>query len=388
MAGEAIVPNAAVVEPVRRSDIREMSNDDLANDVMSALADETFATKPPKGPKKRAEQEPEYEEPVERIRKQPDSVDEPGDEEDESDPEDEGDYDGGEAPEDADVDDSAHEAKPTIGTREKPYPAKDLPTDRFVQLKIDGEEVVVDFAECARGYIGWAATTKRLNAAKDLTAKAEQVITEANEFRQGISQQLNELFDKPEKLYEYLLERDEGILEQVGRLYATRLTKFREKPELLLQDRQLRQEAKLRAEREQFAEEQRQAQEQRQRQEVMAERARIFQPGWADGLKRAGFPELTKQSQDDLYQEVILRCNQRHQAGLQVTSKDVSDFVTRACKLLELKPKGQASAPPVVRRPPPRAPAAPARSNGNGKSFSKNDPDSFLKGLNVREFRR
>jgi hypothetical protein len=389
MAEVGAAPQAAVVEPVRRTDIRSVDSSDLANDAMAFLSEEQAAP-PPKKPRKPVA-EPDLDDstvaPVRPKKGEPlaepegeeeeggEGVGDPADDDDEGAPDDE-------------VDDPDHEEQPTLGTKEKPYPAKDLPDDRFCTVKVEGEEVTVDFAEMARGYIGWATTTKRLNAAKDLTAKAEAAIAQTNEFRQGVTQQINELLDDPDRLYELLLDRNEDVLLGVGQKLAKRLRAFAENPNLALQDRAERLERIHAEKRRKFDEERQAAEEQRRQQQVFEERRKMFQPGWADGLKRAGFPELNQKTQQALYEEVLLRCQQRSQAGLQVTSQDVSDFTLRASKLLELKPKAGKPAPQQARpvAPPPKAKAN-GKSNG-AAPFSRHDPDSFLRGLNTREFRR
>ena len=157
----------------------------------------------------------------------------------------------------------------------------------------------------------------------------------------------------------------------------------RENPDARLQFQRQRDQAKLAAEREAFESQRRQEQEQKQQQESRQRAESIFRPGWEAGLRKAGFPEPNS----DLYQEVMLRCNQRIQSGGVVTSDDVAEFVVRAARLLELPKASERK----LKAPTP----SPVKKRETGKdewsnvpaSKRRRDPDYFLRALKPRDYR-
>jgi ribosomal protein L17 len=292
----------------------------------------------------------------------------------------------GEAAQETDGEDE--EAHDTRGSKEEPFTVKDLPADKFIELKVDGEKKVVSLAELASGYIGQQTINQRLNQTKKLTDEAQALAAKAKEERTTVKRALSEFLKDPDQLFEYFNDTAdrEKILEAVAVKYAEQVTRFRKNPEERLRFERARDEARLAWERQQW-EQQVQAEAHAKQQAEMQQRAEsIFRPGWEQGLKRAGFPQPTK----ELYEEVLVRCNQRAASGAEVTTDDVAEFTYRACKLLELKPKG-AQKPRPAPAPAPRE-AAPRR---NGKDPWKDKParervkdnDYFLKNLRSRDFR-
>lgn len=312
---------------------------------------------------------------------------------------------GGEPPEDdegeaaEETDGEDEEAHDTRGSKEEPFTVKDLPADKFIELKVDGEKKVVSLAELASGYIGQQTINQRLNQTKKLTDEAHALAAKAKEERTTVKRALADFLKDPDQLFEYFNDTAdrEKILEAVAVKYAEQVTRFRKNPEERLRFERARDEARLAWERQQW-EQQVQAEQQAKQQQEMHERAmRVFKPGWETGLKKAGFPDVARGGQltpdgQRLWEEVLIRCNQRAATGAEVTSDDVADFTYRACKLLELKPRGAQKPRPAPAPAPREATAAPRR---NGKDPWKDKParerikdnDYFLKNLRARDFR-
>lgn len=291
---------------------------------------------------------------------------------------------------DPEADDGAHADDDTRGTEAEPFSVKDLPSDRFIELKVDGEKLVVPLSELASGYIREQTFSRRINQTKQLTERAMQMAQAAQQFPEKLRQQFKQWTSDPKEVLEFFLDSDEreGVLEQVARRYAEMRIQHREKPELRLAWQRERDLRRLAAERQAF-ESQRQAEYQaREAQEQHQRAMAIWQPGWAEGLRRAGFPEATPQLQE----EVLVRCRQRIQSGHVVTSDDIAEFVARAAKLLEL-PRGTDKRPQAAPTPAPRPERRTTNGNG-GKDWSKvpahkkrQDVDFFLSGLKPRDYR-
>lgn len=280
--------------------------------------------------------------------------------------------------------DKAHDLR---GSKEQPFTVKDLPGDKFIEVKVDGEKTVVPLSELAAGYVREQTFHQRINKTRALAEEAQAAVEKATEFPKRLAQEFRTFVGDPEQLYEFFMQSEEReqVLEQVARRFAELRMKHRENPEERLKWLRQRDSERLRQEREAF--EQQRAQEEAERtRKAEAERAMsIFKPGWEAGLRRAGFPQPTK----ELWEEVQVRCNQRVQSGNPVTSADVEEFVVRACRLLELKP---ASAQKPKAAPP--APKKPETRRASGDEWSKvpahkrrNSADYFLSSLKPRDFR-
>jgi hypothetical protein len=287
---------------------------------------------------------------------------------------------------DADGDAETHDPR---GSKEEPFSVKDLPADKFIELKVDGEKTVVSLSELAAGYIREQTFSQRINRTKALADEAQAHLTRAKETQTSVREALREFVNDPDQLYDYFLatEDREKVLEAVAQRYAGQLRRFRENPQERLYFQRERDQARLQAEREHFEREKQQELQARQQQEQQERAFKVFKPGWEAGLKKAGFPTPTP----ELWEEVQVRCNQRHRAGHPVTSDDVAEFVHRAAKLLELPPRS-------AKKPKP-APAAPLKDREAQRRRKDNpwadapqskrtkDPDYFLRNLRGRDFR-
>lgn len=283
----------------------------------------------------------------------------------------------------------------TRGSRENPIRAKDLAKDSIhVEVRVDGKTEVVTLREAIDGYVGQKTIHQRLNQTKALADEVQALRARSLEEKQQVTQAVREVLGDPHQLYDYLMQTEdrEQVLFQLAHRYAEQMREFRQSPEKRLLFQRQRDLARIQAEREHF-ESQRRAEAEAQQRRQMEERAmNIFRPGWEAGLRKAGFPQMDASQQQELLQEVMVRCEQRRRAGHDVSSDDVAEFVVRAAKLLELPPKGAKRPKPAPQAlPKDRAPAARRRGEDPwaGKSARQKlrDPSFFLQGLKPRDFR-
>ena len=175
------------------------------------------------------------------------------------------------------------------------------------------------------------------------------------------------------------------MLEAVALKYAEQLRAWRlDEPSRLAFQRR-RDEVRLQAEREHWEAQKRAEQEEKQRAAMSEHAKKVFVPGWEAGLKKAGFPKPTQQ----LYEEVMVRCNQRAQSGALVTTDDIAEFTYRACKLLELPPKGQKPKPAPAAAPRESAPRKRGADPWANKTRAEKlrSPDYFLRNLRPKDYR-
>jgi hypothetical protein len=365
---------------------RPGSTDALVDAAMDALDD--F------GPSPAAREKPEND----NARKQPArkrEADPAGDERDDgeeqpfADPEHEEEE--GEEP-DAAEEGAEEEEHDSRGSKEEPFTVKDLPKDKYIELKVDGEKVTVSFDEMASGYIREQTFTRRVNKTKMLADEAQSMVQKARDTQERVRSELRTFLSDPDEIYNFFLASDdrEQVFEAAARKYAELRRAHRERPDERLAFQRRRDQERLQAEREHWEAEKRAEVEARTHQEQLARAREVFQPGWEAGLRKAGFPQPTQA----LYDEVMIRCNQQHARGEVVTTDNIADFVQRAAKLLELPPRGgkKRPAPAPVAEPRREAPSG-AKKRGDpwaGKSQREKtrDPDFFLRNLKMRDLRR
>lgn len=357
---------------------KQSTSDALIDSALDFLSSESPANDNAGKPKK---------EPPPKPRRPDKREDEGGEEEEIVLPDDAGDDDAEEEGDEGaaqEADEEEHER----GSDENPFTVKDLPKDKKIELKVDGEKIKVSLAELADGYIRERTFSARINRTKALTDEAEQLVKRASDDRQRLREEFQGFIQDPEQIYDFFLgsEERERVFAAAAERYALLLRKFREEPETRLRWQRSRDQQRLQKEREAWEEQKRAELEEKQRREAHQRAVSVFKPGWEEGLRRAGFPKVTK----ELYDEVMIRCNQRASQGVAVTSDDVATFTERAARILEL-PKGnqKPKAPPPSNKPP----------KDKGKRGTQNlwdampahqrrkSPDYFLRNLRTKDFR-
>jgi hypothetical protein len=340
-----------------------LSNEGPANDT---VAPEKPRTKP-----KAPEREP-------REPEQPEEGDEGigGEDAPEGDAEGDGDEEGAE---------EGHER----GSKDDPFSVKDLPKDKFIEIKVDGEKTTVSLSELADGYIREKTFSARITRTKRLADEAQAMLTQASELPKRLQSEFQAFIKDHDQIYDFFLgtEEREQVFARAAERYALLLRRFRENPHERLAFQRHRDQERLGKEREAWESQKRAAETAAQRKESMERTLSIFKPGWEAGLRKAGFPTATRA----LYDEVMVRCRQLADSGGVVTSDDVATFTERAAKLLELP-----RASDKRLKAPPQAAPREAKKNGDKRVRAwdtmpaherRKSPDFFLQNLRPKDFR-
>lgn len=294
-----------------------------------------------------------------------------------------------------DEDEAAHEGDveehDTRGSKEEPFSVKDLPSDKFIELKVDGEKVIVPLSELARGYVSEKTFHQRIGKTKALADEATAHLTRLKETEHNLREATRTLLSDPNEILEYFTatEEREAVLMQVAQAFAAQVRKFREDPQSRIEYERQRNARRLQEERERWQAQKEAEARAAQEREAQERFEKVFRPGWNEGLKRAGFPDVSGQHGQALWEEVMVRLNQRHQAGKAIAPDDVADFVHRAAKLLELPPKNAGKKPRPAPAPPPRERASKGRDPWADKPRRERvrSTDYFLKNLRPKDFR-
>jgi hypothetical protein len=302
------------------------------------------------------------------------------------------------------------------GTKDAPLTLKDLPEDVFLELQVNGEKVVVDLKESAKGIMRRQAFDQQtskikqgLTEAHDIAEKAvsaqERMKQQLDQTRQGFSSFIRDpkrvlaaLFENvPDKraILKEMIDGHEDALEEIAFGYAD----FRRNEDALQKDgyaqnraRRAREREQLRHQREQasLAEERRRIAEERQawqreqeektrtaketEQKQAAARAAfaMLKPGLDAGLLALGMKDMTEELKTEV--QVRLDVTTRMNGGKPLTSDDVKKAVIRAGESLGIKP-GQKQRPAPANGTAPRRPAAQTTQNrpSNGSSGGKFD---------------
>lgn len=280
-------------------------------------------------------------------------------------------------------DDEEESAEPEVGTKDKPYTRRDLPSDQFVKVKVDGEEAVVSFAELADGYVRQQTFSKRINRTSEVMAEAKQLVERARAEPERLRANVEALFRDPHKLHWILRENYEDTLSEVGKLFAADLEVWERNPAKRHEFVAQRNHRQLEMQRNAFRAEQEVAQRTQAEQAAIAERKAVIEPGWNKGLKDAGYPEVDAELV--AMTKAVLQNWQEVNAGKVADANVIAQCVVRAAKVLDRRPK---DAPPpqrlnIARREPgvDRAPSRPGKAQKKAAqpaSFREAFSEQFL----------
>jgi hypothetical protein len=249
------------------------------------------------------------------------------------------------------------------GSREAPLKHKDLPADKFVEVKnAAGERVVVSLKDALSGtFMSRDVVNRHVNEAKQAEEKAIAVATKAVEHQKRANAGVQALLRNPEALVKTLVEHHMPVLHQVAKAYA-----------LMRKDPSLR-EGLLSAIREERVtaqgrevEQRRQALEQQEQERAeQAQLERTLKPAYRQGLKDAGIlreSDITDELRDGIrmrYQFLMAK------HGRMLTAAEMRFCVTDAAAVL--KTQGKLKAPPRPRAVPAPAQAQTTPRETNGK---------------------
>lgn len=248
------------------------------------------------------------------------------------------------------------------GSEASPYSIKTLP-DKFVTIKVDGEERTVPLREMVDGYMRETAFHKRVNEVSELKKQAETVIERAKEERTKIQSSFRELLANPEDLYSFLDDHAEETLDKVARMRLQRMMEWQKNPQAKYEYERNKQQARLQKEQERLQREREEWTRTRTQTEQTEKLRKSFEPGWVAGMKEAGYPKVTDEFRVTV--RGILNAIRETQ-GREWTAEDVKTAVIRAARITkaesvqERKPVPPKAPPPGQKRPTASA-AAPAK---------------------------
>jgi hypothetical protein len=246
------------------------------------------------------------------------------------------------------------------GSKDNPLAVKDLPTDKFVMVKVDGKEEVVDLRDAVNGYIRTQTFDRLTSKVKAAETEALEIARGAVEERQQFRDSVTAWFQDPVKVFERLDEHFPETLQQVGVMVAQRFKHEHENPGAREQRELAKERARLARER-QEVEQQRQEHERTQQQREAAARLQeALKPGYTAGIKEAGL--LGAKLTPDFRETVSILVERARKAG-QLDADVMRQIVVRAAKLSPVETVQQRKPAPA----PAPAPKAVKRPASNGK---------------------
>jgi hypothetical protein len=252
------------------------------------------------------------------------------------------------------------------GSEGAPYSIKTLP-DKFVTIKVDGEEKTVPLREMVDGYMRESAFHKRVNEVSELKRQAEGVIERAKDERSKVQTSLRELLNTPEDLYAFLDDHAEETLDRVSRMRLQRMMEWQKNPQAKLEyDRQKHSE-RFRKEQEKLQREREEWTRTRTQTEQTEKLRKSFEPGWVAGMKEAGYPKVTDEFRITV--RGILNAT-RDATGREWTAEDVRLAVVRAARITKAETVQE-------RKPAPAAPPKPGQRRPTAPQSAQTKPQSF-----------
>lgn len=251
------------------------------------------------------------------------------------------------------------------GTREAPLKHKDLPADKFVEVKnAAGERVVVNLKDALAGtFMSRDKVDREVSLAKDAQTRAQTLGERAVEHMKEANRAFEATIRNPEKLVKALVEHHMPVLHQIARAYAM----MRKDPSLRDGLLSTIREERVAAQSQEVERKRKALEQQEQESAQQAQLERTLKPAYRRGLKEAGIlrdEDITDELRDAIrmrYQFVM----SKHQRP--PTAEEMRWCVTDAAA--DLKAKGKLKPPPARPRaaptpPPANGQASPRPTNG------------------------
>lgn len=255
------------------------------------------------------------------------------------------------------------------GTRENPLTIKDLPKDKFLEVKIDGQKVVVDLAEAVEGaYMRPEYFHRYVNGVKTELGKARQVAERAVRGQEAASQHWASILGSPEGLLGYLFDNPQGedVLEQVAIGFAKIRRAEQDNPELRLRRIRARDERELARRRQELDSREHAERTTRENQTRIAQLQESWRPGIEAGLRAAGFPAGLREWPPELREEVDLQLSRLRRRKGTIAADDWATVIPAAAKAVGAKPVSAPERRPVPAPRPAARSEAPQRRPANG----------------------
>jgi hypothetical protein len=268
------------------------------------------------------------------------------------------------------------------GTKEKPLHVKDLPEDRFLKIRVNGEDEVVSLRDAVRGFIRKETFDRVYGQVNGNAEKALGLASRALEERQNTVQQLQQFLTNPRGMLDWCMKHAPQVADEFAKIYAVEyLQKWREKPEEKLRFEHERQMTAVREKEEAHARERADWERARALEENTAAKRKLLAPGYAEGMKLAGFPKVTEQFQT-MSRAILNEIGKLRP----LTPADVRDAIVTTARALQ-SPNVQDRKPPPVANTARDVVRTPAKPNGKGTDWNQvpyaqrmRDPNYFLQG--------
>lgn len=268
------------------------------------------------------------------------------------------------------------------GQKDVPFKLTDLPEDRYIEIKIDGEKEVVSLRELASGHIRRRAFNKFTNTAQAAIEEARGYAERAVNERQSIRQSLQNFLSDPVKMLDFMLENQPEVAEQFARGYAQIWDSWQKNPDARRRFEWDRQQRKLQSERQKLEQERQQHDKTMSSNRAAQAELERLKPVMQRAMRELGFPKITPKFRETV--NILCEAARRTNGG-KLDPEDLRDALHQAHRLHPAEQSVQ------DRRPAP-ATSAPPRPNGNvqrrtnGKDWSSvpynrrmADPDFFLR---------
>jgi hypothetical protein len=277
-------------------------------------------------------------------------------------------------PEMSPVDQSASEEPPELyddetpelagkGSKEDPLAVQDLQEDRFIKIKIDGNEEVVSLRELGNGYIREQTFRGRVQRASEVVNEATGVAKALHERGEQMKGKVSALIENGDTLFQFMMgnEATEAALHKAAMLYAKQAKQWREDPRSRLQHEATRAQARHQQEREEWlatkTKEEKALRQRTENHHIQKE----LSPAYEAGLRESGFPN---RNDPEFQAEVRVRVAAvSHQTGRRVTPEELKQCVIRAAKFCGTAP-AQAKPTPISKPTPRTAPQRVPPKNG------------------------
>lgn len=252
---------------------------------------------------------------------------------------------------------------PGKGTRETPLTIKDIPKDKFIEVKVDGQKMVVDLAEALDGtFMRPAYLHKALNTAKAELGKAKTVAQDAINSKESFQQNWTRLLGNPEALLSYFVDSadSEAVFEQavIGYLQIRKAEK--NNPDLHLRRVRARDEREIDRRRKELDSREHTERTTRENAQRVEQIKQSWAPGMKAGLQAAGFPEWT----DALREEVEIRLARVRRKNGTITAEDWETAIPAAAKAIGAKPASARERRPAPAQQPAAPTPRPRATNG------------------------
>lgn len=255
------------------------------------------------------------------------------------------------------------------GTREAPLRHKDLPTDRFVELKTaSGERVVMSLKDALSGtFMSRDMVRREVSIAKEAQTRAQTIAERAIEHQRQANAGVQAMIRNPEALVKALAEHHMPVLHQVARAYAM----MRKDPSLREGLLASIREERVNAQSQEVERKRKALEQQEQERAQQSELERTLAPAYRRALKEAGILRQEDVT-DELRDGIRMRFNflvGKH--GRPPTPEEMRWCVTDAAAQLKAQGKLKAPAKPRAAPTPPAPPPGQERKTNGQIDWTK-----------------